>query len=1079
MRPEQPGTEDTVPETSRRPGASEERHLDAQFRALVEQFPAITFVDIIADGRVPIYVSPQIEPVLGYSVEEWLLDPHLREKRLHPDDRESVLATDAAEPCTMEYRLLARDGHVVWVREESTATLDEAGQVTGRRGLLFDSTARQQEEEHLRQTEDRFRALMQNSQEIITILDPDGTIRYESPAIERVLGYPPEEFLGKQAREFIHPSDQERAAAAFEALQHDPAGGTTELRIRHADGSWRYMEAVITAWMDQPGVQGIVINARDISERKDAERNLSRQSRYLTALHETTLGLINRLDPADLLQQIVERAGALVGTTHGYIYLAASDSDQVEVRVGTGVYARYVGYRAARAEGLAGRIWETGNPMVVDDYDTWPGRRADREHGLVHAVAGVPLRSGPDVIGVLALAYAEEGRRFGPNQEGVLSRFAELAAITLDNARHYTAAQAELTERRRVEAALRQGEERYRAVVEETAEGIFLADAQTKRVIESNAAFRRLLGYTAEELLGMTLYDFVAHDRESIDRNTLSVVTNRQHFIGERQHRRKDGTLVDVEARSSVISYDGRDVMCVAVHDVSERKRSQQALRESEERFQRAMVGANDGLWDWNLRTDEVYYSPRWKQMLGYADDELPNAFDEWRRRIHPDDLEPVLARLSGYLGSQAPTYEVEHRLRHRDGTYRWILSRGAAVRDADGKACQMAGSHSDITDRKRADEELRRSEANLAAAQRIAHLGSWEWDIAADEERWSDEVYRIFGYEPQSFVPNYEVFKRCLHPEDRERVEQAVESSLRGEGMYDINHRIVRPDGTERVVHEQAEVRFDAEGRPERMVGTVYDITERTRAEQQHAQLLSEVEHALALRNQFLSIASHELKTPVTLLKGYAQLLEARARQKNDTGALKPLVTINRQVDRMTHLINDLFDVSRIESGSVHFDMRPFALYAALEEVLQDVRTSSPGFVLRSHHDAEDLWVRGDRLRIQQVVTNLLTNAVKYSGTRKEADVRIERNRGQAVISVTDYGIGIPRKQQEEVFLLYFRGANASINNYGGLGLGLFISKMIVDHHGGEIGVSSEEGKGSRFYFTLPVLENGGQVEQ
>jgi signal transduction histidine kinase len=258
-----------------------------------------------------------------------------------------------------------------------------------------------------------------------------------------------------------------------------------------------------------------------------------------------------------------------------------------------------------------------------------------------------------------------------------------------------------------------------------------------------------------------------------------------------------------------------------------------------------------------------------------------------------------------------------------------------------------------------------------------------------------------------------------------------------------------------------------------------VYDITERTRAEQQHAQLLSEVEHALALRNQFLSIASHELKTPVTLLKGYAQLLEARARQKNDTGALKPLVTINRQVDRMTHLINDLFDVSRIESGSVHFDMRPFALDAALEEVLQDVRTSSPGFVLRSHHDAEDLWVRGDRLRIQQVVTNLLTNAVKYSGTRKEADVRIERNRGQAVISVTDYGIGIPRKQQEEVFLLYFRGANASINNYGGLGLGLFISKMIVDHHGGEIGVSSEEGKGSRFYFTLPVLENGGQVEQ
>nr|MDQ3328368.1 HAMP domain-containing histidine kinase [Chloroflexota bacterium] len=228
-----------------------------------------------------------------------------------------------------------------------------------------------------------------------------------------------------------------------------------------------------------------------------------------------------------------------------------------------------------------------------------------------------------------------------------------------------------------------------------------------------------------------------------------------------------------------------------------------------------------------------------------------------------------------------------------------------------------------------------------------------------------------------------------------------------------------------------------------------------------------------------FLSIASHELKTPVTLLKGYAQILEARARQKNDTGALKPLLTINRQVDRMTHLINDLFDVSRIESGKVQFDMRPFALGEALEEALQDVRTTSPGFVLRAHHDAGELWVRGDRLRIQQVMTNLLSNAVKYSDTRREADVRVEREGHQAVISVTDYGIGIPRKQQEEVFHLYFRGANVSANNYGGLGLGLFISKMIVDYHGGEIGVTSEEGKGSRFHFTLPVLENRAQDAQ
>ncbi|MDP9352085.1 MAG: PAS domain-containing protein, partial [Chloroflexota bacterium] len=425
---------------------------------------------------------------------------------------------------------------------------------------------------------------------------------------------------------------------------------------------------------------------------------------------------------------------------------------------------------------------------------------------------------------------------------------------------------------------------------------------------------------------------------------------------------------------------------------------------------------------------------------------------------------------LQSYLRGETPVFELEHRLQHKDGSYRWILSRGASVHDASGKLYRMAGSHTDITERRKAEDELRRSEANLAASQRIAHLGSWEWDVIANQEHWSDEVYRIFGYTPQQFTPTYDIFLNCLHPDDRAVVIQAVEDALDNKHPYHVEHRIVRPDGTERTVLEQAEVVFDEGGSRVRMIGTVQDITERKRAEEQHNELLAQVERALEIRNQFLSIASHELKTPVTLLKGYAQLIEEKARQRNDTGYQKPIATINRQVDRMTQLINDLLDVSRIESGKVEFDMQPFDLNLAVEEIVHEIEATMPGLKLELEQQAEGVWVYGDRIRIQQVITNLVTNAVKYSDKSKDVNVCVQREAAKALVTVTDRGIGIPNQQQAQVFNLYFRGANASANNYGGLGLGLYISKTILDRHGGEIGLHSEEGVGSTFYFSLPI---------
>lgn len=486
--------------------------------------------------------------------------------------------------------------------------------------------------------------------------------------------------------------------------------------------------------------------------------------------------------------------------------------------------------------------------------------------------------------------------------------------------------------------------------------------------------------------------------------------------------------------------------------------------RLSEERYHLAVAGANDGIWDWNLRNDEVYFSPRWKEMLGYEDHELPNRLTEWTGRLHPEDEERSRSAIAAYLGGATPTYELEHRLRHRDGSYRWMLARGAAVRDAAGHPVRLAGSHTDITERRRGEEEVRRSERSLAAAQRIAHLGSWEWDLGREEEWWSDEVYRILGLEPRSTTPTCQSFLAAVHPDDRERARAAVEEALRGGAPYDLDHRILLPDGSVRYVHEQAEV-VARDGRPAGMRGTIHDITTRRLAEE-------EVERALALRGQFLAIASHELKTPVTLLKGYSQLLLRRGRKRGDAELIGPLEAIDRQANRMTRLIDDLLDVSRIESGAIRFEMRPFDLAVALEEVVEDFRTSSPAFTFVVEARPGEAWVCADRLRIQQVIVNLLSNAVRYSETARVVRAAVRRQGYRAVVEVSDEGIGIPARQQGEVFGLYFRGANVSAEHYGGLGLGLYISRSIVERHGGEIGMVSEEGAGSTFSFSLPLVE-------
>src|SRR6516165_2223647 len=271
--------------------------------------------------------------------------------------------------------------------------------------------------------------------------------------------------------------------------------------------------------------------------------------------------------------------------------------------------------------------------------------------------------------------------------------------------------------------------------------------------------------------------------------------------------------------------------------EVEQRVRVEKELSKSRERFELAVRGSQDGLWDWDLETNVVYYSPRWKSILGYEDHEIANGLEEWSQRLHPDECEQVLAANYAHIAGATPHYEYEFRLRHKDGSYRWILSRGVAMRDSQGKAYRMAGSHSDLTERKRIEAALRQANDRLDLAVRGSSVAIWENDLADGNYRTGRisciNVMEQLGYPAPSGLVKYEELVAQVHPEDRVQVEQAIRAYLAGDSPeYEVEFRARHHDGSYRWLLSRGVAVRDAYGKPIRFAGTRIDITELKRIE-------------------------------------------------------------------------------------------------------------------------------------------------------------------------------------------------------------------------------------------------------
>ena len=654
--------------------------------------------------------------------------------------------------------------------------------------------------------------------------------------------------------------------------------------------------------------------------------------------------------------------------------------------------------------------------------------------------------------------------------------------------RHVAVLFSDITTRKEAGEALRDSKERLRLALAAANGGGYVFDLPSQTLQMSPEA-ARVYG-VPEDTHSLSKADaldlILPEDRHIPEAALQQAVATNGVYRAEYRTLLPDGRVRAVASFAQLQVDSGRLVGLVM--DVTERRASEDALRDREEQLRRLLqvadrraaellaviesmpdavyMGTADGITRCNTNALRMLGATSLEDLqarIGELGAKFSVRWPDSGRLLRDDELQFTRA-----LEGEAVTEEV---LATNAQTGEDIHIRSACAPIVhEGAVIGAVAINSDITGRKRAEEAIRMRERDLARAQAAAHLGNWSWDVRNDAVVWSEELYRIFGVDPETFRPSNAAAQQLVHPEDRDRHAERVGMALTGRAVAPFESRIIRPTGEERIVLASGfEVAFDALGKPATLFGTVLDITDRKRAEEALQEANVRLEEADRRKDEFIAVLSHELRNPLAPIR-YAMPLLERERLTEPAG--RAVAVINRQVDHLARLVDDLLDVSRITRGTIDLQREDVTLASILTPAIE---AASPALATARHTlkiavAEEPVWLHADAARLTQVVTNLLNNSAKFTPRGGGITLEAGPEDGQAVIRVRDSGMGIPADALPTIFEM-FHQVNGPDRSQGGLGIGLALVKRLVEMHGGRIEVHSEGvGHGAEFVVRLPV---------
>lgn len=493
----------------------------------------------------------------------------------------------------------------------------------------------------------------------------------------------------------------------------------------------------------------------------------------------------------------------------------------------------------------------------------------------------------------------------------------------------------------------------------------------------------------------------------------------------------------------------------VLFSDVTERSQTEEALRHSQEHLKLILESARDyAIFTTDLNRDVTDWNTGAENLLGYKREEMIGQrvdiiFTPEDRQTQPS-REVAIATRNGRA-------ENERWHLRKDGNRFWGSGLTMPLRHENGDIRGFLKIMRDHTERRQIEESLQKAkegaeeaELRLSLALDAAAMGAWDWDIGKDTVICNRRYAEIFAFETETELLPSRILLEYIHPKDKPLMKEKLSLA---EQSFDLELRIIRKDNVFRWVKINANVFYDEGGKPRRVIGSVMDITARKLLEQQ--------------KDDFMAIVSHELKTPVTSMRGYIQIAEQQLRGKGDVQAAEWLNKVDGQIDRMIVLINDLLDITKIESGKMQFEYETFDFDLLVDDIVNAMRIISKTHELIVEGKTGKA-ITADKSRTGQVIINFVSNAIKYSPNASRVIIRSSVEGENVKLSVEDFGPGISRANLKRVFDRFYRVNDQK--NVAGLGLGLYISAEIIKRQNGAIWAESTEGKGSFFNFTLPV---------
>jgi PAS domain S-box-containing protein len=1009
----------------------------------VENAGLIAAVEQAADGIVITdatgaiqYVNPAFTALTGYTAEEVRKkNPRiLRSGRHSPAFYEKLWSTlRSGRVWHGEITNRRKDGALYEEEMRIAPVCDANGAITGYIAIKHDVTV-----QRARESAQAFlAAIVAGSEDAIIAFTPAGTILTWNRGAQTLFGYCAEEAIG-QPMSMLVPSERRAHLAILTAhvLRGIDDSHYHGLAMRKDQRSVPVFVTASPVRNAAADVAAIAVIIRDISEQSKTEQKLRESEARFRTMADGTPSIMWVTDPAGEIE-FVNRA---------YRRFFETTSEEVQARKWHML------------------LHPEDQSAYVAAFD-----RAVREHLPFEAEARVRRADG-------------EWRLLGSRAEPRFSPGGDFLG--------HVGLSADITERRRAEQVVRSSREFAQATIDALSSHICVLN-EAGAIIAVNQAWRDFAEANREPDGDETATNSARRpDRFCEGANYLEVCDRavgpeapqaaefatgiRGVLSGERTQYAKEYSCNSPHEQRWFMSRvtrffaDGLPRIVIEHISITDRKQAEEALQESEKRFRIMADCCPIGIWVTDANGGTRFINRAYRDFCGLSSDEIEP--DQWKSLIHTDDA-PEFFRALDRAIEKHTSLHVERRSRRADGEWRWVESHAAPRFSSDGEFRGLVGASKDITDRKQAEQALKTSEEKFRQLAENIREVFWMMNAQGTEILYVGPAYeQIWGRSCASLYANPMDWLEAIRPEDREHAHRIFMRQLQGESI-DSEYRILTPDGREKWIRDRAFPVRDQSGEIIRIAGIAEEITEQKRHERELVRAREDADAANRAKSRFLANMSHEIRTPMNGVVGMNQLLL----ETSLTPEQRHYVEVAQDSGRtLLTLIDDILDLSKIESGKMVLENASFNLSHIVEDVarLLSLQAHAKGLRLDVRvSPAIPRLLRGDAHRLRQVLTNLAANAVKFTergAVTVHASLESAHDGGANVrFSVADTGIGISDEQIAGLFSPFVQADASTTRRYGGTGLGLTISKQLVERMGGAIGVESRPGEGSTFWFT------------